>query len=154
MIDVNYMFCWKACRMIEISQNFICLFIYLFIYLFINLFICTFVMKNLLDFDLCINVFSREQIFKRAKKRKMRHKQQSNSRFRFILYFFFFFFFFSFFIDDWNHLFEKWMFQSINNFLSNIMSNNISTICSISSNRIYSILFDVSFSMFSHWMKN
>ena len=88
------MSCWRACRMIQISQNFICLSIYLFIYLFINLFICTFVMKDLFDFDLCINVFSRRQVLRRAKKREMRHKQQSNSRFRFTFYFFFFFFFF------------------------------------------------------------
>ena len=64
-------------------------------------------MKTLLDFDLCINVFSRKQIFKHAKKRKMRYKQQSNFRIRFILYFFFLFFS----IDDWDFLFEKWMFQ-------------------------------------------
>ena len=143
------MSCWRACRMIEISQNLICLFIYLFIYLFINLFICTFVMKDLLDFDLCINVFSREQVFRRAKKREMRHKQQSNFRFRFTFYFFFFFSF----IGDWDHLLERWMFQLTNNFLSSIMSNSISIICSISS-RIYFTQFDVSLSMFFHWMKN
>ena len=54
-------------------------------------------MKNLLDIDLCINVYSREQTFKHAKKRETREKQQKqllDSRTRYIFYFFFYFFFY------------------------------------------------------------
>ena len=56
---------------------------------------CTFVIKNLLDFDLCSNARSRKQITKYAKE-KMREKQQQKQSFdshsRFIFFFFFFFF--------------------------------------------------------------
>ena len=54
--------------------------------------ICTFVMKTLLDFDLCSNARSRRQIIRHAKKREMREKHRE--RITFSLFFFFFFFFF------------------------------------------------------------
>ena len=159
------MSCWKVREMISFSQNLICLSIYLSIYLFIfSIYffnICTFVMKDFFDFDLCINAYSREQIFRHVKMRETREKQQkqlSHSRTRFIFYFFFFFFYFfssSFSIGDWDFLLEKWMFQSINNLLLSTKSNNTFAIWTTLTTRlIYRFQFVVSFSMYSHWMKN
>ena len=72
----------------------------LFIYLSVSIFkninsikssffhICTFVMKVLLDFDLCNNARSREQVIRHAKKREMHEKHRE--RITFSLFFFLF----------------------------------------------------------------